>query len=193
MMLKDKVAVVYGAGGAVGGAVARAFAAEGAQIFVTGRSLASIEIVAKEIIAAGGLAEAAEVDALDEHAIDEHIHTVIDHAGRVDISSTRGTPERGDPRCAAGRARRRAVLPADPHPCSVVLPDRASGRPADDSERVGRDHVRDRSPSPRGIPLAGGYGPAQAVKEALTWGLSVEPTAEVLALHGHHWNRGPES
>jgi shikimate 5-dehydrogenase len=31
MMLKDKVAVIYGAGGAVGGAVARAFAAEGAE------------------------------------------------------------------------------------------------------------------------------------------------------------------
>jgi NAD(P)-dependent dehydrogenase (short-subunit alcohol dehydrogenase family) len=40
MMLKDKVAVIYGAGGAIGGAVARAFASEGARLFLTGRSLA---------------------------------------------------------------------------------------------------------------------------------------------------------
>jgi NAD(P)-dependent dehydrogenase (short-subunit alcohol dehydrogenase family) len=41
MMLKDKVAVIYGAGGAVGGAVARAFAPEGARLFIAGRKLAT--------------------------------------------------------------------------------------------------------------------------------------------------------
>ena len=44
MILKDKVAVIYGAGGAVGGAVARAFATEGANVFLTGRSLASVRL-----------------------------------------------------------------------------------------------------------------------------------------------------
>jgi 3-oxoacyl-[acyl-carrier protein] reductase len=34
MLLQDKVAVIYGAGGAVGGAVARAFGAEGARVFL---------------------------------------------------------------------------------------------------------------------------------------------------------------
>jgi NAD(P)-dependent dehydrogenase (short-subunit alcohol dehydrogenase family) len=38
MMLKNKVAVIYGAGGAVGSAVARAFAREGAKLFLTGRA-----------------------------------------------------------------------------------------------------------------------------------------------------------
>jgi NAD(P)-dependent dehydrogenase (short-subunit alcohol dehydrogenase family) len=47
MMLKDKVAVIYGAGGALGGALARAFAREGANLFLTGRSLAPVEAVAK--------------------------------------------------------------------------------------------------------------------------------------------------
>jgi NADP-dependent 3-hydroxy acid dehydrogenase YdfG len=70
MMLNDKVAVIYGAGGAVGGAVARAFAAEGAELFLTGRRRAPVEAVAQEIVAAGGSAEAAEVDALDEQAVD---------------------------------------------------------------------------------------------------------------------------
>ena len=66
MILKDKVALIYGAGGAIGSAVARAFALEGANVFLTGRQLAPVEAVAKEIVSAGGSAEAAEVDALDE-------------------------------------------------------------------------------------------------------------------------------
>src|SRR5206468_3095799 len=86
MMLKDKVAVIYGAGGAIGGAVACAFASEGATVFLTGHRLAPVEAVAKEILAAGGSAEAAEVDALDEQAVDRHLQSVIDAAGRVDIS-----------------------------------------------------------------------------------------------------------
>jgi NADP-dependent 3-hydroxy acid dehydrogenase YdfG len=66
MMLKNKVAVIYGAGGDIGGAVARAFAREGAKLFLTGRKLAAVKSVAKDIVAAGGSAETAEVDALDE-------------------------------------------------------------------------------------------------------------------------------
>jgi NADP-dependent 3-hydroxy acid dehydrogenase YdfG len=85
MLLKDKVAVIYGAGGAVGGAVARAFAAEGAELFLTWRHLARVEAVAEDIVSAGGSAQAAEVDALDEQAVDEHLQSVIDGAGRVDI------------------------------------------------------------------------------------------------------------
>ena len=86
MMLKNKVAVIYGAGGAIGGAVARAFASEGAKLFLTGRHRALVETVAKEIVSAGGSAEAAEVDALDEQAVDKHLQSVIYKAGRVDIS-----------------------------------------------------------------------------------------------------------
>jgi NAD(P)-dependent dehydrogenase (short-subunit alcohol dehydrogenase family) len=86
MILQTKNAVIYGAGGGIGGAVARAFAREGARVFLTGRLRASVEAVAKEIISAGGFAEAAEVDALDEHAIAKHLQPVIDEAGRVDIS-----------------------------------------------------------------------------------------------------------
>jgi NAD(P)-dependent dehydrogenase (short-subunit alcohol dehydrogenase family) len=80
MMLKDKVAVIYGAGGAVGGAVARAFASEGAKLFLTGRLRAPVEALAEDIVSAGGSAEATEVDALDEQAVDEHLLSVIDRA-----------------------------------------------------------------------------------------------------------------
>src|SRR5437899_7719505 len=86
MMLQNKVAVIYGAGGAIGGAVARAFAREGAKLFLTGRHRAPVEAVAKEVDSAGGSAKAAHVDALDEQAVDRHLQSVIDEAGRVDIS-----------------------------------------------------------------------------------------------------------
>jgi NAD(P)-dependent dehydrogenase (short-subunit alcohol dehydrogenase family) len=61
--LHDKNAVVYGAAGSMGGAVARAFAREGATVFLAGRTLAKLDMVAEEIRAAGGAAETAEVDA----------------------------------------------------------------------------------------------------------------------------------
>src|SRR5262245_11180937 len=86
MLLQNKNAVIYGVGGAIGGAVARAFARDGAKVFLTGRKRAPVEAVAKDIVAADGFAEAAEVDALDERAVDKHLESVIDKAGRVDIS-----------------------------------------------------------------------------------------------------------
>jgi NAD(P)-dependent dehydrogenase (short-subunit alcohol dehydrogenase family) len=85
MLLENKNAVIYGAGGAVGGAVARAFAREGAKVFLAGRTLAKVEAVAKEISAAGGVAEAAQVDALDEQAVEEHIGKVAEQAGSIDV------------------------------------------------------------------------------------------------------------
>src|SRR5258708_6677780 len=86
MMLNNKVAVIYGAGGAVGGAVARAFAREGAKLFLTGRHRGPVEAVAKEVVSTGGPAETTEIDALDEQAVDRHLQSVIDKAGRVDVS-----------------------------------------------------------------------------------------------------------
>jgi NAD(P)-dependent dehydrogenase (short-subunit alcohol dehydrogenase family) len=53
-VLEDKTALIYGAGGAIGGAVARSFAREGARLFLTGRDVAKAETVAEEIVAAGG-------------------------------------------------------------------------------------------------------------------------------------------
>ena len=64
MMLKDKVAVIYGAGGAIGSAVARAFASAGAKLFLTGRHLAPVESVAKEVVSAGGSADTADAGLL---------------------------------------------------------------------------------------------------------------------------------
>src|SRR5215218_458402 len=86
MLLEDKKAIVYGGGGSVGGVVARAFAQEGAHVFLAGRTLATLEEVAEEIIASGGVAETAQVDALDEVAVEEHAGIVAEKAGGIDIS-----------------------------------------------------------------------------------------------------------
>jgi NAD(P)-dependent dehydrogenase (short-subunit alcohol dehydrogenase family) len=86
MLLEDKTAVIHGAGGAIGGAVARAFAREGARLFLTGRNAAKLDAVADAIAAAGGVADTGQVDALDQQAVEAHLDTVAATAGRVDIS-----------------------------------------------------------------------------------------------------------
>ena len=78
--------MVYGAGGAIGSAVALAFAREGARIFLAGRSRAKLERVAEEIHAKGGTADTAIVDALDEKAVDAYVDHVVLQAGAIDIS-----------------------------------------------------------------------------------------------------------
>jgi 3-oxoacyl-[acyl-carrier protein] reductase len=85
-LLEDKTAVVYGAGGAIGGAVAEAFAREGARVQLAGRTLASLERVARRITDSGGLAQVAQFDALDEAAIQEHLDRVVQETGRIDVS-----------------------------------------------------------------------------------------------------------
>ena len=86
MLLKDKNAVIYGAGGKIGSAVARAFARDGAKVFLAGRTLPKLEAMAEEISVAGGVAEAAQVDALDLQAIEQHLDAVVQKAGSIDIS-----------------------------------------------------------------------------------------------------------
>lgn len=86
MLLTNKNAIVYGAAGAIGGAVARAFAKAGAQIFLTGRTLARLDAVAQDIRAEGGMAHTAQVDAHDRAAVEAHADAVVAKAGRIDIS-----------------------------------------------------------------------------------------------------------
>ncbi len=179
MILDNKVAVIYGAGGGIGGAVARAFAREGSQVFLTGLHGATLEAIAKDIVAAGGCAEAAEVDALDEQAIDKHLQSVIDKAGRLDISfNTIAIPDA-------------KILGVPLVELDTELFDRAGGYLKSyflTARLAARRMLTNQSGvimtvtalhSRMGIPLVGGYGPAQAAKESLTRSLSAE-----LAPHG---------
>lgn len=86
VLLQNKIAILYGGGGAIGGAVARTFAREGARVFLAGRTRAKLERVARDIQAAGGRAEIAELDALDETAVKRHADAVAKDAGHIDIA-----------------------------------------------------------------------------------------------------------
>jgi 3-oxoacyl-[acyl-carrier protein] reductase len=86
LLLERKNAVIYGGAGSVGAAVARAFAREGARVFLAGRTRATLDQVAEEISGSGGSVETAEVDALDQRAVDEHADAVAARAGGIDVS-----------------------------------------------------------------------------------------------------------
>jgi 3-oxoacyl-[acyl-carrier protein] reductase len=86
MLLENKVAVIYGGGGSIGATVARAFAREGASVFLSGRTKAKLDRIAGEIRANGGIADTAVLDALDERAVDEYVDAVVAQAGSIDIS-----------------------------------------------------------------------------------------------------------
>jgi NAD(P)-dependent dehydrogenase (short-subunit alcohol dehydrogenase family) len=176
MQLQDKVAVVYGAAGAIGGAVARAFAAEGATVFLTGRTLTPVQAVVEAI----GSGEAAEVDALDERAVDEHLQSVVDRVGRVDISfNAVGIPDAeilGVPLTELDVER--FALPIAAYTTSYFLTARLAARHMR-AQGSGVIMTLTALPARMGTRCNGGYGPAQAAKEALTRDLSAE-----LAPHG---------
>src|ERR671911_839332 len=194
MILKDKVALIYGAGGAIGSAVARAFALEGANVFLTGRHSAPVEAVAKEIVSAGGSAEAAEVDALDEQALDEHLQSVIDKAGRVDISfnavGIANTNILGVPLVELNVEQ--FSLPITAYTRSYFLSARLAARrmvPNKSGVIMTVTTLHSRT----GLPLVGGYGAAQAAKEALTRDLSAELAPQGVRVVGLRPQAMPES
>jgi NAD(P)-dependent dehydrogenase (short-subunit alcohol dehydrogenase family) len=194
MLLEDKVAVIYGAGGAIGSAVARAFAREGAKLFLTGHHLAPVEAVAKDIVAAGGSAEAVAVDALDEQAIDTHLGSVIDQAGRVDISfNAVGIPDAeilGAPLVELDAER--FTLPITAYTRSYFLTARLAARRMV-AQGSGVIMTVTSIPSRTGTPLQGGYPPAMAAKEALTRDLSAELAPQGIRVVGLRPHGIPET
>jgi NAD(P)-dependent dehydrogenase (short-subunit alcohol dehydrogenase family) len=193
MLLKDKVAVIYGAGGAIGGAVARAFAADGATVFLSGRSVAPVEVVAKDIVAAGGSAETAEVDALDERAVDEHLESVIDRSARVDISfNAIGIPNPQLRVPLVDLDAEQFSLPITTYTRSYFLTARLAARRMV-ANRSGVIMTVTATPSRTGTPFVGGGGPAMAAVEALTRNLSAELAPQGIRVVGLRPQGMPET
>jgi NAD(P)-dependent dehydrogenase (short-subunit alcohol dehydrogenase family) len=84
-MLKGKRAVVFGAGGSIGAAVAREFAVEGAEVFLSGRTKSNVETVTKQITGDGGRAHSQVIDALDDATVNEYIDGIVKQTGSIDI------------------------------------------------------------------------------------------------------------
>jgi len=175
MLLAHKNAVIYGAAGAVGSAVARTFAREGADVFLTGRDAGRLDALAGDIRDAGGSAEAAVVDALDERAVEAHLAAVVAKAGAVDVSfNAVGIPQAGvqgiplielSPDAYTG--------PVETYARAHFVTARAAAR------RMavrGSGVILMHTPEPARVaaPLVGGMGPAWAAIEALSRGLSAE-------------------
>jgi NAD(P)-dependent dehydrogenase (short-subunit alcohol dehydrogenase family) len=180
MLLENKNAVIYGAGGATGGAVARAFAREGARVFLTGRRLSSVNVIAEQISAAGGTAEADEVDALDEPNVEEHLGAVLKKAGTIDVSFN----AIGIPAVEIARQGMQGIpftalsLEAFARPITTytrahfVTAKAAARRMVEQGSGVILMHTPE--PGRLGVPLVGGMGPAWAAMEAFCRSLSAE-------------------
>jgi NAD(P)-dependent dehydrogenase (short-subunit alcohol dehydrogenase family) len=171
MLLKDKNAIIYGAGGAVGDAVARAFAREGARVHLTGRRLGVLKALAKDIDAAGGKAEVAEVDALDESAVTRH----LDAVATVDVSfNAIGIPQhhmQGSPLTEMDPEH--FSTPIATYTRSHFLTGRAAARRMI-AQGSGVILMHTPTPSALGIPLMGGMSPAWAAMESLNRSFSAE-------------------
>jgi NAD(P)-dependent dehydrogenase (short-subunit alcohol dehydrogenase family) len=175
VLLTNKTAVIYGAGGAIGGAVARAFAREGASVFLAGRTLATVDAVAKDIAAAGGQAETAQVDALDEQAVEQHVGAVAGKAGGIDICfNAIGIPQQGVQGIPL------IELPADSFTLPVMIYTKAHFLTARAAARrmagqgSGVILTLTSAPARMAIPLMGGMAPAWGAVEALSRGLAAE-------------------
>lgn len=173
MLLSNKNAVIYGAGGSIGGAVARAFAAEGAKVFLTGHHRRALQEVADDILNAGGKAEIAEVDALDEKAVNSHLAAVVKKAGQVDVSFN-----------AVGLLDTQSIPLTEMQLDDFTRPiTRAMQTQFLTATAAGRAMMKQRSgvilsitatPGGIGYPLVGGFGPACCAIESFSRDLASE-------------------
>lgn len=168
MLLTDKTAVVYGAGGSIGGAVARTFAHEGARVHLVGRTADTLETVAKDITAAGGHAETAVLDALDEAAVEAHLASL----DALDISFNLVTRRDVQGLPLVDLSVEDFVRPVETGVRTNFITARAAARRM---ARSGSGVVLTLdSGSAHGSPMMGGTGPADAAIDTLVRNLATE-------------------
>jgi NAD(P)-dependent dehydrogenase (short-subunit alcohol dehydrogenase family) len=85
MLLQNRTAIVHGASGAIGSEVARAYAREGAEVHLTGRTRSRLEDVAHRISDVGGLAHVSVLDVVDRDAVERHAAATADQGGGIDV------------------------------------------------------------------------------------------------------------
>jgi 3-oxoacyl-[acyl-carrier protein] reductase len=173
MLLKNKNAVIYGAGGAIGSAAARAFARAGAKVFLAGNSMARIEAVAKEISKHGGSAEIAQVNAMDQRAVEKHAKEMARKAGSIDVSFNVISVPHVQGTALVDLPVEDFALPVMNYAKTHFLTARAAARHMI-PRKSGAILMMTTTPDRRGIPLVGAFGVACAAIEAFSHTLAAE-------------------
>lgn len=83
--LDGQVALVIGAGGVIGSAIVRAFAAAGASLFISDNSPDRLEVLVAEVTARGGALSVMPADATDADHVDQLFAYVDAQAERLDV------------------------------------------------------------------------------------------------------------
>ncbi len=83
--IKNKIAIITGASGALAGSVAKSLAGAGVKLALLSRKESSLESLLEEIAKTGGKAEAYEADILDEESLQNAKLQIMNDFGRIDI------------------------------------------------------------------------------------------------------------
>jgi 3-oxoacyl-[acyl-carrier protein] reductase len=173
MLLQNLNAAIYGAGGSLGGAVARALAREGATTFLSGRTLAPVTAVAAEITAAGGKAEAAVVDALDAAAVNDYVNDLARRVGPLAVSFNAIALKDRQNVPLIDMALEDFVRPVRMAMETQFITSTAAGRLMK-AQRSGVILSLTATPGGIGYPHVGGFGPACRAIEAFSTNLASE-------------------
>jgi NAD(P)-dependent dehydrogenase (short-subunit alcohol dehydrogenase family) len=172
--LENKIAIVY-SDGTVGAATAKAFAKEGAKVFIAGRTQKKLDQIAREINSNGGSVEIAKLDLLDEAAVEKHFAEIISKVGEVDISfNAIGLTQKGIQGMALAELSLAAfLLPITTYLQSQFITSKVSVR---QMAKQGNGVILMHTPNASRIspPFVGGMVPTWAGIEGLCRSLSVE-------------------
>ncbi len=194
MLLEKKNAVIYGAGGDVGSAIAQTFAREGARVFLAGRTLSKLDAVAQAISDSGGVAQTAQVDVLDEQAVEAFSESVVRSVGSIDIcinvANFAGPGSTGKP--LIEMSFESFANPITANTRAYFLTTRAAARRMIE-KRSGVILALTATPGRVPLPSFGGVAPAWAVLEALTRSFAVELGPLGIRVVGLRSNAIPET
>jgi len=85
MLLKGKVAVIFGGSGAIGTAIAKVFIREGAHVYLCARDLNKLQNIATQLHQLGGAVHTASVDVLDSQSINNTVAQIAQDTGGLDL------------------------------------------------------------------------------------------------------------
>jgi NAD(P)-dependent dehydrogenase (short-subunit alcohol dehydrogenase family) len=175
-ILEGKHALVFGAGGSIGSAVAKEFAAEGAEVFLAGRTRSNVEDVTKQITAAGGRGRLAVIDAADDRAVNEYVESIVKETGSIDIVFNAVGPlanEYGNAKNATDLAIEEFMLPLTTVVKSQFITARAAARHMT-KQHSGVIIFLTGSPARGHVPGTTAIGAAFGAIESLTENLAIE-------------------